>query len=270
MVEHQHSPHVTNNINVNQPTPASLGVLERDWSTALVLSFFLGWLGIDQFYLGKTGKGILKLFTLGLFGILWLIDFIMIATKSVGGIVWRKPKAKSKGNANWFKDHKVASAVLGVILLIIIIAVATSSNNPTNTKSVASVNSKPAATTSKSTTSTTSTPAKSTTPAATTTTTPAPQPTVLLNQSGSGQAQTASFTTGKSWSITYTFDCSSFGSQGNFQIYIDNTDGSYNTDTGANDLAMNGGNTDYYYDAGSHYLQINSECDWTVTVKNNS
>jgi hypothetical protein len=97
---------------------------------------------------------------------------------------------------------------------------------------------------------------------------PTPQPTVLLDQSGSGIASTNSFTTSSKWSITYTFDCSSFDSQGNFQIYINNTDGSYNTDAGANDLALNGGNTDYYYDSGQHYLQVNSECDWHVTVKN--
>lgn len=155
---------------------------------------------------------------------------------------------------------------MGVVLLFIIVAVATSSNKPTNPKSVASVSSKSAASTTKSTAATTSTPAKTTAPATTATSKPAPTTYTLLSQSGSGQASTASFTTTSNWVITYTFDCSSFGSQGNFQIYINNTDGSLNTDTGANDLAMSGGNTDHYYDAGSHYLQINSECDWTVSV----
>lgn len=46
--------------------------------TAVLLSFFLGALGIDRFYLGYTGIGILKLLTLGVFGILSLIDFIRI------------------------------------------------------------------------------------------------------------------------------------------------------------------------------------------------
>ena len=47
---------------------------------ALILSIFLGELGIDRFYLGYIGKGILKLITCGGFGIWWLIDLIMIAT----------------------------------------------------------------------------------------------------------------------------------------------------------------------------------------------
>ena len=47
---------------------------------ALVLSIFLGELGIDRFYLGYIGTGILKLITCGGFGIWWLIDLIMIAT----------------------------------------------------------------------------------------------------------------------------------------------------------------------------------------------
>ena len=47
---------------------------------ALILSIFLGELGIDRFYLGYIGTGILKLITCGGIGIWWLIDLIMIAT----------------------------------------------------------------------------------------------------------------------------------------------------------------------------------------------
>ena len=47
---------------------------------SLILSIFFGELGIDRFYLGYIGTGILKLITCGGFGIWWLIDLIMIAT----------------------------------------------------------------------------------------------------------------------------------------------------------------------------------------------
>ena len=52
-------------------------------STALILSIFLGEFGIDRFYLGHTGLGILKLLTLGCFGILWIIDIVKIANGSM-------------------------------------------------------------------------------------------------------------------------------------------------------------------------------------------
>lgn len=50
---------------------------------AVILAIFLGGLGVDRFYLGYTGMGILKLLTGGCFGILWLVDIIRIATGSL-------------------------------------------------------------------------------------------------------------------------------------------------------------------------------------------
>lgn len=52
-------------------------------TTALILSILLGSLGIDRFYLGHVGLGVLKLITLGGAGIWWLIDIIMIANGSM-------------------------------------------------------------------------------------------------------------------------------------------------------------------------------------------
>ena len=56
---------------------------KRDYLTALLLSIFLGYLGIDRFYMGYIGLGILKLLTLGGCGIWALIDIILIATKNL-------------------------------------------------------------------------------------------------------------------------------------------------------------------------------------------
>jgi TM2 domain-containing membrane protein YozV len=52
----------------------------KDWLVTLLLSIFVGTLGIDRFYLGHIGLGILKLITFGGCGIWWLIDLIIIVT----------------------------------------------------------------------------------------------------------------------------------------------------------------------------------------------
>ena len=53
-------------------------------TTALILSILVGGFGVDRFYLGYTGMGILKLLTGGCFGILWIIDIVNIATGKLG------------------------------------------------------------------------------------------------------------------------------------------------------------------------------------------
>jgi len=52
--------------------------ISSKWLTLFLLSFFFGFLGVDRFYVGKIGTGILKLLTGGGFGIWWFIDWIII------------------------------------------------------------------------------------------------------------------------------------------------------------------------------------------------
>lgn len=46
---------------------------------ALILCFLFGYFGLHQFYVGKTGWGIVYFFTLGLFGVGWFVDILLIA-----------------------------------------------------------------------------------------------------------------------------------------------------------------------------------------------
>ncbi len=54
---------------------------EVNWTLTLVMSIVFGQLGVDRFIMGHVGLGILKLITFGGFGIWWIIDVILIATK---------------------------------------------------------------------------------------------------------------------------------------------------------------------------------------------
>jgi TM2 domain-containing membrane protein YozV len=55
----------------------------REFLITLILSIFVGYLGIDRMYLGKVWTGLLKLITAGGLGLWWLIDILLIAFGSM-------------------------------------------------------------------------------------------------------------------------------------------------------------------------------------------
>ena len=64
-------------------TPPVTAAGGKDWLVALLLSILVGWLGVDRFYLGYVGLGILKLLTCGGLGVWSIIDIILIAMNKV-------------------------------------------------------------------------------------------------------------------------------------------------------------------------------------------
>ncbi|MBE6546942.1 MAG: NINE protein [Ruminococcaceae bacterium] len=76
---------VINNSNQNQnqnvnANPVPDGRARSKW-VALLLCWFLGFVGGHKFYEGKTGMGVLYIFTFGLLGIGVIVDFIALLFK---------------------------------------------------------------------------------------------------------------------------------------------------------------------------------------------
>jgi len=54
----------------------------KQWSrqlTLFIISITLGYLGFDRFYRGQVGLGVLKLVTLGAFGVWYIVDAAIAA-----------------------------------------------------------------------------------------------------------------------------------------------------------------------------------------------
>ena len=70
-----------NNSNVNQNINGMGYGRPKDKWVSFLLCLFLGYLGAHKFYEGKAGMGLVYIFTVGLFGIGWIIDCISILGK---------------------------------------------------------------------------------------------------------------------------------------------------------------------------------------------
>jgi TM2 domain-containing membrane protein YozV len=87
---------------------------EKSRSTTFLLSYLLGYLGADRFYLGHTGLGVLKLLSCGGLGIWYLIDLILNALgelKDSEGKVLRPPDVV-EGSPTVNGNHVLLAGVL--------------------------------------------------------------------------------------------------------------------------------------------------------------
>lgn len=93
------------------PARGGYGVSNKSFLVTWLLSLLIGVFGVDRFYLGKVGTGLLKLFTLGGLGIWALIDLILVLTN--------KTRDKQGLPLQGYDKHKkVALIVTGVVILL--------------------------------------------------------------------------------------------------------------------------------------------------------
>ena len=93
-------------------------------TTASVLSLFLGWLGIDRFYMGRIGLGIIKLIALGNCVVVFV--YVVVVFVYVDVDIWQSAYNISiSGNLEvyWLVDMALSFAVVVIWWVVDVILI---------------------------------------------------------------------------------------------------------------------------------------------------
>lgn len=116
-------PTVSAPIVTNHQTAANQQESKKEYVPAFLFSYFFGVFAVDRFYLGYIPTGLLKLFTLGGFGIWSYIDMYRIAF----GKLRDKQNLPLKGyndNKKWIKIIAAITVLLPLLMIVLGIVVA--------------------------------------------------------------------------------------------------------------------------------------------------
>lgn len=90
---------------------------QKSYLVALLLSYFLGSLGVDRFYLGKVGTGIAKLVTFGGLGIWQLIDLLLLAFGKLRAKNDNRPLEGFEHNRHWVKLVTIILIIFNIVVI---------------------------------------------------------------------------------------------------------------------------------------------------------
>jgi len=88
---------------------------DKSFLVTWIFALFLGFFGVDRFYLGKVGTGILKLITFGGFGIWVLVDLILVLTGT--------QRDKQGHRLAGFDQHKKIAWIMTAVLVALSIII---------------------------------------------------------------------------------------------------------------------------------------------------
>lgn len=102
----------------SQPVKIKQFPKQRHFLAVFFISFMWGVFGVDRMYLGKWGTGVLKLVTLGGFGIWVVVDLWLIMAGTMRDQQGREMLQFAEYRAFAYKTALIFAVVVGAIVLI--------------------------------------------------------------------------------------------------------------------------------------------------------